>query len=80
MLDNLQIPKQQAATKTERLNLVVSQVIDQLPQTVRMLAGAYLNSFRQVLASDEVEENIDEALDKLRQVIDYVEYGADPCE
>lgn len=78
MLDNLQIPTQQASTKTERMNLVVNQLIDQLPTSVRMLAGAYLNSSLQVLDRPDFEETIDESLYKLRQVIDYVQYGADP--
>ncbi|PEM55838.1 hypothetical protein CN611_13275 [Bacillus wiedmannii] len=79
MLDQIQIPNENKESKQERLQLVVDQVVDSLPTTVRLLAGSYLNSFRQVLESEQhdIDGNIDAALSRLREYIDYIQYGHD---
>ncbi|AGT13367.1 hypothetical protein O144_gp08 [Bacillus phage Wip1] len=79
MLDQIKVPNENKGSKQERLQLVVDQVVDSLPTTVRLLAGSYLNSFRQVLESEQqdIDGNIDNALSRLREYIDYIQYGHD---
>lgn len=80
MLDQIKLPDHPAETKQERLEQVMDQVVDALPFQVKLLAGGLLTSFRQALLTNEFEDNIDGGLERMKEVIDYVQYGAYPSE
>ncbi|MED3121233.1 hypothetical protein P4281_27930, partial [Bacillus thuringiensis] len=63
-----------------RLEQVADQVLENLPLPVKVLAGNSINSFRQALHFEDFDEQIDNGLEKLKEVIDYVQYGTYPSE
>lgn len=69
------LPETPGETKQERLEQVLDMVVDKLPFQAKLLAGTFLPSFRQALLSNDFDENIDGGLEKLKEVIDYVQNG-----
>ncbi|MED3821911.1 hypothetical protein [Priestia aryabhattai] len=80
MLNQFNLPETPGETKQERLEQVADQVLDHLPFQVKILAGNLINSFRQALHFEDFDEQIDNGLEKLKEVIDYVQYGTYPSE
>lgn len=80
MLNQFSLPETPGETKQERLEQVLNMVVEKLPFQVKILAGTLIPSFRQALLSDDFENNFDEGLEKMKEVIDYVQYGTYPSE
>ncbi|PEI99651.1 hypothetical protein CN684_31190 [Bacillus wiedmannii] len=77
-LDNIQIPDHPAETKAERLQQIAEQVTQKLPLPLKILMGNMLPSFHQVLESESpevIDENIGIGMERLREVVDFVQYG-----
>lgn len=72
LIEANQLPQRE--TKKERLVEVANQLLSQLPIHVKYMAEPFLQSFLQ-LDQDIDDDTFKEALEKLRDVIDYVEHG-----
>lgn len=80
MLNQFKLPEIPAETKQERLEQVADQVLENLPLPVKLLAGNSIASFRQAIHFEDYDSQIDEGLEKLKDVIAYVQKGTYPGE
>lgn len=70
----LQMNLEPKDTMKERLEVVAGELIQSLPLHVRFLAESYMTSFL-ALGTDIDDEKVTEALDKVKDVIRYIEEG-----
>lgn len=65
------------ATKIERLEQVIEQLLSQLPAGLRMLIHSSTN-LSQLFNSEDAEEKVSHFIEKTKEVLNYVENGQGP--
>lgn len=75
ILTNQPRPEETPLTRAERMESVVTMLLEKLPLPARILAQNYITSYQ--LSS---EENAEKIIDMLRELADYIDTGKQPDE